>query len=68
MGRNLPCDLYNEHINKELKAAIKFMGANFTQTALTSIAHSITFMSSTSAQFDKQYGITDSSAHAIRYD
>ena len=68
LGRNLPCDLHNEHINKELKAIIKHMGANFTQNALTSIARSITFMSSTSAQFDKQCGIIDSSAHAIRDD
>ena len=42
LGRNLLCDLHNEHINKELKAAIKHMGANFTQHVLTSIARSIT--------------------------
>lgn len=68
MGRNLPCDLHNEHVNKELKSAIRHMGSNFTQNALTSVARSITYMSSASAQFDKQCGITGSSAHSIRDD
>ena len=49
--KNLPCDLHNEHRNKELKAAIRhIMGANFTQNALTSVARAITYMSSASAQ------------------
>lgn len=29
-GRNIPCDLHNEHVNKALKGAIHHMGANFS--------------------------------------
>ena len=40
------------------------MGSNFSQKALTSVACSITFMGSVSAQFDCQYKITSEiSAH-----
>ena len=42
MGRNLPCDLHNEHVNKKLKGVIRHMGANFSQNALTNVARSIT--------------------------
>lgn len=64
LGRNLPCDLLNEHKNKELKAAIRHMGANFSEPALTTVARSITFMSSVSARFDEQCKVTpDASAH-----
>lgn len=69
LGRNLPCDLHNEHINKALKAAIHHMGANFSQNALTNIARAITYMSSVSNQFDLQCGlIPESSAHTTRED
>ena len=54
MGHNLPCDLHNEHINKALKGAIRHMGANFSQNALTNVARSITYMVSVSARFDQQ--------------
>jgi hypothetical protein len=61
MGHNLPCDLHNEHVNKALKGAVRHMGANFSQKALTNVAHSITYMSSVSAQFDQQCKVIDSS-------
>lgn len=69
MGRNLPCDLHNEHINKALKLSIRHMGANFSQNALTTIARSITFMLAVSAQFDQQCKVTpESSVHTARED
>lgn len=30
-GRNIPCDLFNEHINKLFKEIIASMGANLTE-------------------------------------
>ena len=30
MGRNIPCDLYNEHVNKLVKIIIQNMGSNLT--------------------------------------
>ena len=68
MGRNLPCDLHMEHVNKALKGAIRHMGANFSQNALTNVARSITYMSSVSAQFDQQCGVVNSSMHTTRED
>ncbi len=32
-GRNIPCDLHNEHVNKQFKDII--LGANFTEIAST---------------------------------
>lgn len=69
LGRNLPCDLHNEHVNKPIKEAIRHMGANFSQNALTTVARSITYMSAVSARFDEQCKVTpDSSAHTTRGD
>ena len=44
------------------------MGANFIQNALKSVACALTYMSSASAHFDKQYGVTGSSAHSYQDD
>ena len=35
LGKNIPCDLHNEHFNKLFKEAIAHMGANFTKEATT---------------------------------
>ena len=63
MGHNPPCDLHNEHVNKALKGAIRHMGANFSQNALTNVARSITYMVSVSARFDQQCKVIESSMH-----
>lgn len=41
-GKNMPCDLYNEHINKLLKEIIANMGPNLTEQALRCTARSVT--------------------------
>ena len=56
-GRNLPCDLHNEHINKLFKDIIANMGANFTKTASTWAARSVSSLERLSTGFDKQAGI-----------
>ena len=40
-GRNLPCDLHNEHVNRQL---IANMGANFTLSASTRAARAVSFL------------------------
>ncbi len=40
-GRNIPCDLHNEHVNKQFKGIIRNMGANFTKTESTRAARSV---------------------------
>ena len=41
MGKNIPCDLYNEHVNKLLKEVIANMGSNLTEVALRRAAQSV---------------------------
>lgn len=68
-GRNLPCDLHNEHINKLFKDIIANMGANFTKTASTWAARSVSSLERLSTGFDKQAGIhPEATAHGRRSD
>ena len=41
-GKNIPCDLFNEHINKLLKCIISNMGSSLTESALQRAARSVT--------------------------
>ena len=34
LGRNIPCDLFNEHMNKLFREIINSMGANMTASAI----------------------------------
>lgn len=67
LGRNVPCDLHNEHSNKLFKEAIAHMGANFTEDATTRVARSVTFISHVANRFESQTSIhPDSTAHTTR--
>lgn len=68
-GQNIPCDLYNEHVNKLFKGIIERMGANFTEKATTRVARSMTAIDSLSTQFDEQIGLhPEASAHSTKTD
>ena len=68
-GRNFPCDLHNEHINKLFKDIIANMGANFTKTASTWAARSVSSLERLSAGFNKETGIhPEATAHRRRLD
>ena len=68
-GRNIPCDLFNEHVNKAFKSVVETMGANFTELATTRVARSITTIKRLSTQFDEQIGIhPEASKHATKAD
>ena len=67
LGRNIPCDLHNEHFNKLFKEAVAHMGANFTEDATTRVARSVTFISHVADRFESQTKIhPDSTAHTTR--
>ena len=53
LGRNIPCDLYNEHVNKLIKQIIVNMGPNLTKEALQRSARSVSTLQRLCAQFDK---------------
>ena len=68
-GRNLPCDLHNEHINKLFKDIISNMGPNFTKAASTWAARAVSSLHRISMAFDKQTGIhPEATAHNTRSD
>ena len=39
LGRNIPCDFHNEHVNKLIKESINHMGANFSQMTNCTISY-----------------------------
>jgi hypothetical protein len=45
-GRNIPCDLHNEHADELVKSIISDQGANFTEVALQRAARSVTTLHS----------------------
>ena len=68
-GRNIPCDLHNEHINKLFKEMIGDMGANFTEEASTRAARSISTLERLAIQYERQTGIhPQTTAHSRRSD
>ena len=68
-GRNIACDLYNEHVNKLIKGAIASMGASLTEKSLQRAARSVSTMHAVCKQFDEQSGVpVPTSAHSTRED
>ena len=69
LGHNIPCDLYNEHVNKLFKEIIANMGSNLTEQSLKRAARSVTVLSEMRENFDKQSGVpVSTTAHATRPD
>ena len=69
LGKNIPCDLHNEHFNKLFKEAIAHMGANFTKEATTRVARSVTFISHVADRFETETNIRpDATAHTTKKD
>ena len=65
LGRNIPCDLHKEHVNKLLKDIIVNMGPNLTDKALHRSAKSVSILGTIAAQFDLQSGVpVGTSAHS----
>ena len=52
MGNNIPCDLYNEHINKLVKHIIQNMGPNLTEKSLQRAVRSVSTLHSICTAFD----------------
>ena len=69
MGNNIPCDLYNEHINKLVKHIVQNMGPNLTETSLQRAARSVSTLHCICTAFDKQSGVSlGTVAHSTRPD
>lgn len=69
LGRNISCDLHNEHMNKLLKHIIVNMGSNFKEGALQRAARSVTALAAIEENFDAQSGVPHcTSAHSTKPD
>ena len=42
LGTNIPCDLFNKHLNKLFKEIIHSMGSNLTETSIKRAVRSVT--------------------------
>lgn len=51
-GRNIPCDLFNEHMNKLFKEIVANMGANFKENPIQRAARSVSVLSKIRDVFD----------------
>ena len=64
-GRNIPCDLFNEHMNKLIKDIILHMGPNLTENALKKAVRSVSSIQTICERFDKETGVpVITSAHS----
>ena len=69
MGRNIPCDLHNEHVNKLLKHVIVNMGSNLTEEDLCWAAKSVSMQNTICVQFDRCSGVPfGTHAHSTKSD
>ena len=60
-GKNVPCDLHMEHLNKEAKNAIAGLGSNITSESVTRIGKCIGRTIEVTKQFDRVSGIKEPS-------
>ena len=67
IGKNIPCHLYNEQINRIFKETIINMGSNFTEHSTTRAARSVTFLENIVQGMDEQCSVTpDTTTHCTR--
>ena len=68
-GKNIPCDLHNEHVNRVFKEVVGNMELNFTQQSSTRVARCITSFQSIAEKFDTECSIPrESSTHTTKSD
>lgn len=69
LGKNIPCDLYNEHMNKLIKIIIRNMGSNLTERALQCAVRSVATLDMMCHKFDRESDVPHgTSAHSTRPD
>ena len=58
-GRNIPSDLYMEHLNRICKEAVLTLGANKTKTALQRVGRCVGVLHSLMSQYDIDTKVAD---------
>lgn len=66
IGRNIPCDLYNEHVNKLIKLIMRNMGPYLTEESLKRAVRCVSPLHDICKSFDAATNVpTTTSAHSI---
>ncbi len=60
-GRNIPADLHQEHLNRVVKEAIRGLGANKTEAAITRVGRALGTSSPVLDQFEKENSVPERS-------
>ena len=67
IGKNIPCDLYNEHVNRQVKYIIQNMGSNLIETPLQGAARSVSTLHDICQAYDTETGVLHRTiAHSSR--
>ena len=53
-GRNIPCDLYMEHLNRICKHAVQALGSNKTPAALERVGKCVGVLDALLDEYDKE--------------
>ena len=64
LGKNVPCDLHMEHLNRECKSSIGGLGSNITDTTIQQVGRSL--RSSSLETFDVYNSVKPESRHHKR--
>ena len=68
-GKNVPCDLHMEHLNRDCKTAIAGLGANITDKAVQRVGRCLGEMVNVTDNYDREHGICpDSGRHSSAKD
>ena len=62
-GRNIPSDLYMEHLNRALKDCLKGLGANISDATILQTGKSLRRLMHKTSYFDKICAIKPDSIH-----
>lgn len=65
-GKNIPCDLHMEHLNRECKSALSGLGSNITDKSVKRIGQCIGKTVDMLKAFDKDNGVPTQSGHHTR--
>ncbi len=69
LGNNIPCDLYNEHVNKLVKVIIQNMGPNLTEQSLKRAVRCVSPLHAICKHFDAATHVSvTTSAHTTKSD
>lgn len=69
LGKNIQCDLYNQHVVRLIKNIITSMGAYLTERALQRAARSVSTIHAVCKKFDQESGVpVTTSAHCTKED